>query len=90
MSAIIWSKDGCPYCDQAKVMLKGSGIAFEEYNITGNDAMRSQLLETLDEVAPGAPKTVPQIWLHGEYVGDYRALCQYYEDHNMWSGNAGV
>lgn len=84
MSAIIWSKNGCPYCDQAKVMLNNSGIKYEEINISESDDKRTELLETLDQVAPGKPKTVPQIWLHDKYVGDYRALCQYYEDHDMW------
>ena len=83
-TTVIWSKDNCPYCDQAKVMLNNSGIHYEERNVTGNDQLRETLLETLDTVAPGAPKTVPQIWMHGKYIGDYRALCQYYEDHDMW------
>lgn len=87
---IIWSKNGCPYCDQAKALLKGSGIQFEERNISEQPELRETLLETLDQVNPGAPKTVPQIWLYGKFIGDYRALCQYYEDHNMWMGNAGV
>jgi len=87
---IVWSKNGCPYCDQAKEMLDRSGIKYEERNISESPELRETLLETLDQVNPGAPKTVPQIWVHGEFVGDYLALCQYYEDHNMWSGNSGA
>ena len=33
MKAIVWSKDQCPYCDQAKNLLKMKGIEFEERNI---------------------------------------------------------
>jgi glutaredoxin 3 len=85
LDTIVWSKNGCPYCDQAKLMLKKSGIAFEERNLSDGTWTKDQLFEDF----PGV-KTVPQIILHGEKIGDYRALCQYYEDHNMWAGNAGV
>lgn len=77
---IIWSKDGCPYCEQAKQLISQSGIEYEVRNISGDDWSKEQLLEAV----PGA-KTVPQIFMHGEYVGDYRALLVYYEDHNMYS-----
>lgn len=85
MTAIVWSKNGCPYCDQAKAVLRGSSIDFEERNLSTGEWTKEQLLEAVPDA-----KTVPQIFLYGKYVGDYRALCQYYEDHNMWSGNAGV
>lgn len=85
MTAIIWSKDLCPYCREAKNLLKSSGIVFEERNISGPDWTKEQLFEVLPDV-----KTVPQIFLHGTYVGDYSALLKYYEDHNMWAGNEGT
>jgi glutaredoxin 3 len=85
MTAIVWSKDGCSYCEQAKSMLKRSGIPYEERNLTSGQWTVDQLREDV----PGA-KTVPQIFLHGEYVGNYNALCEYYDNHNMWTGNPGV
>ena len=30
MKAVVWSKDSCPYCVQAKNLLKLKGIEFEE------------------------------------------------------------
>jgi glutaredoxin 3 len=87
---VVWSKNGCPYCDQAKALLDSSGIRYEERNISENTELRETLLETLDQVNPGAPKTVPQIWLHGKFVGDYLALRRYYEEHNMYIGNQGL
>jgi thioredoxin reductase (NADPH) len=90
MQAVVWSKNGCPYCDRAKELLGGSGIKYEEHNISDSDELRTQLLETLEKVAPDSPKTVPQIFLDGEYVGGYRELCQYYEDHDMFRGNPGL
>jgi len=69
----------------AKNMLRTSGVKYEERNIQTEEWTREQLLEAV----PNA-KTVPQIFMHGEYVGGYTELQKYYEDHNMWSGNTGV
>ena len=85
MTAIVWSKDGCSYCEQAKAMLKRSGITYEERNLSSGEWSVDQLRE----MVPGA-KTVPQIFLYGEYVGNYNALCEYYDNHNLWAGNSGV
>lgn len=82
MRAVIWSKDGCPFCDRAKQLFDGSGIKYEERNISTNDWTREQLLEAV----PGA-RTVPQIFLDGMLIGGYQELCQYYEEHNMFLGN---
>ena len=57
MKAIVWSKDQCPYCVQAKALLESKGIEFEERNIN-----RGYTREQLLEAVPGA-RTVPQIFL---------------------------
>jgi len=79
MGTIVWSKDNCPFCVKAKRMLEAKGIRYEERNLSTGDWTREQLLEA----APNA-RTVPQIWLHGEYVGGSQELEQYFEDHGMW------
>jgi len=76
---IVWSKDNCPYCVKAKRMLDGKGIRYEERNITSNNWTKEQLLEAV----PNA-RTVPQIFLHGSYIGGADALEKYFEDHDMW------
>ena len=68
MKAIVWSKDQCPYCDQAKALLKSRNIEFEERNIM-HDWTREQLLEAV----PNA-RTVPQIFLNEELVGGFNEL----------------
>jgi glutaredoxin len=70
MKAIVWSKDQCPYCDQAKALLKSRNIEFEERNVS-QDWTREQLLEA----APNA-RTVPQIFLDQELVGGFNELRQ--------------
>ena len=62
MKAIVWSKDQCPYCVQAKSLLESRGIEYEERNVS-RDWTREQLLEAV----PTA-RTLPQIFLEQEYV----------------------
>ena len=68
MKAVIWSKDQCPYCDQAKALLTQKGIEFEEKKI-GHGYTREQLLEAV----PNA-RTVPQIFLDDELIGGFNEL----------------
>ena len=84
-NTIIWSKNGCPYCDMAKDLLKQSNIEFQERNINEGEWTKEQLFEAVPDA-----KTVPQIFVRGEYVGGYNGLKQYYEDHNMYGGNASI
>ena len=68
MKAIVWSKNACPFCDQAKNLLKSKGIEFEERNVQ-TDWTKEQLLE----VVPNA-RTLPQIFLDDNYVGGFTEL----------------
>ena len=68
MKAIVWSKDQCPYCDQAKALLKSRNIEYEERNVS-QDWTREQLLEAV----PTA-RTLPQIFLDQELVGGFTEL----------------
>lgn len=70
MKAIVWSKDMCSNCEQAKQLLTMKGIEFEERKI-GKDWTKEQLLE----VVPTA-RSVPQIFLDEQYVGGYQELKQ--------------
>jgi len=69
MTAIIWSKDSCPYCVQAKALLTQKGITYEERNIMHGTWTKEQLLEAV----PTA-RTLPQIFLNEEYVGGFTEL----------------
>lgn len=71
MNAIIWTKDHCPYCDQAKSLMQQRGITYEERRI-GLGYTREQLLEAV----PTA-RTVPQIFLDGQHIGGFTELKQH-------------
>jgi glutaredoxin len=66
--AIVWSKNGCPFCEQAKSLLKLKNINYEERNIN-KDWTREQLLESV----PTA-RTLPQIFLDDNYIGGFTEL----------------
>ena len=76
MKAILWSKYNCPYCDQAKALLKQKGIPFEEKKI-GDGYTKEELLEAI----PTA-RTVPQIFLGEELVGGFTELKKRLENVN--------
>lgn len=73
MKAVVWSKNACPFCDQAKNLLKLKGIEFEERNIS-KDWTREQLLEAVPDA-----RTVPQIFLDGELIGGFTELRKHFK-----------
>jgi glutaredoxin len=73
MKAIVWSKVSCPYCVSAVALLKSKGYEIEERKI-GVDWSKEQLLESVP-----LARTVPQIFLDGEYVGGFDNLVKHFE-----------
>jgi len=74
MSAIVWSKYNCPYCDQAKALLTQRGIKYEERKI-GDGYSREELLEAV----PNA-RTVPQIFINNQLIGGFTELRRHLEE----------
>lgn len=74
MKAIVWSKYNCPFCEQAKALLKSKGIEFEERKI-GDGFTKEDLLEAV----PNA-RTVPQIFLNNNLIGGFTELRKYVEE----------
>lgn len=75
MKAIVWSKTPCPYCDQAKALLKSRGIEYEDRNITAGTWTKEQLMEAV----PNA-RTVPQIFINENLIGGFTELRSYLEN----------
>jgi glutaredoxin len=74
MKAIVWSKDNCTFCDQAKALLEQRNIAYEERKI-GHGFSREDLLEAV----PTA-RTVPQIFVNNNHIGGFTELRKYIEE----------
>jgi len=64
LSLVIYTKPGCPYCQQARDYYIEQGIAFADYDAQNDRRRRKEMLEISD----GDP-TVPCIVQDGEYIG---------------------
>ena len=65
----IYTTSYCPFCFRAKNLLKSKGIAFNEIDVTDDDAMREKMIEL-----SGGRRTVPEIFINGKIVGGYEEL----------------
>ncbi len=61
--AVLWSQENCLACNKAKNLLEIKGIPYE-IKMLGENATKQELTEAV----PGA-RSVPQIFLNGEYIG---------------------
>jgi glutaredoxin len=61
--AEVWSQTNCPACQEAKRLLSSYGIEYDE-RMLGEKYTKKDLIEKV----PNA-RSVPQIFLDGEYVG---------------------
>lgn len=71
----VYSKDNCPFCVQAKNLLKLKRIEFEEINI-------SQQPEAREFIMSEGHRTVPQIYQDGKLFveGGFQGLSKLTED----------
>ena len=61
----IYTKSTCPFCVRAKSLLQEKGASnYEEIDITGNDDLRSKMIERAN-----GSYTVPQIFINDYHVG---------------------
>jgi glutaredoxin 3 len=67
----IYTTTYCGYCVRAKDLLTRKGVKYEELDVTGDDDMRSKLVEM-----SGGQRTVPQIWIGDTHVGGYSDLAR--------------
>ncbi len=59
----------CPFCMQAKRLLRERGISYDEINVETDSSLRDQMISR----AAGR-RTVPQIFIDEAYVGGYVEL----------------
>jgi glutaredoxin len=68
MNVILYSKDNCSYCTNAKLLLTSKGISFTEMKL-GEDFTRETLLDMFPEA-----KTFPVVVVDGFNIGGYVQL----------------
>lgn len=71
----VYSKANCPFCDQAKNLLKLKNIAFEEVRVDQNPQAREFIVNA-------GHRTVPQIYKDGKLFveGGFQGLSKLTED----------
>jgi len=70
---VIITRDQCNFCDDAKVLMKGKGIQYVEYNIQSDSS--KWLLSLLKR---SSITTVPQVFNDkGTHIGGYTDLKEY-------------
>lgn len=74
MQVEIYTKDNCAYCVKAKHLLEKQGM--EYFEISAVD-LRDVLIERVKEATGNSPKTVPQIFIDGKYVGGHDQLVEW-------------
>ena len=68
---ILYTTPYCGYCRAAKHLLTGKGAAFTEIDVSGDLALRQEMIDR----AYGR-RTVPQIFINGTHVGGYDELAE--------------
>ena len=71
MLLTVYSKKHCPFCDQAKALLKRKDIQFEEVKIDEDTTAREFIMEQ-------GHRTVPQIYFEGKLFveGGFQGLSK--------------
>lgn len=71
----VYSKANCPFCDQAKNLLKLKNIAYEEIRV-------DQIPEAREFIMAEGHRTVPQIYKDGKVFveGGFQGLSKLTED----------
>jgi glutaredoxin 3 len=64
MSLVIYTKPGCPYCQQAKEHYRSRGVSFVEYDAQNDKARQREMLDH-----SGGDLVVPCIVENGVYIG---------------------
>ena len=72
-NVLIYTKDNCSYCVQAKNLFTNKGQQYIEKKI-GKDLTREEFLESFPDV-----RTVPFIIIDTEKVGGYDKLIEWYD-----------
>lgn len=65
---VIYTTPICPYCVMAKQLLKRKGVPYREINVSGDDALRQEVMQR------SGRRTVPQIWIGEYHVGGFDEL----------------
>jgi glutaredoxin len=70
IKVMLYSKNGCGYCDKAKALLHSRGIPYEVVELTNNKDLIIKL------VSQTGQNTVPYVFVNDEFIGGYQNLLE--------------
>ncbi len=77
---VLYTIQGCPYCANARNLLNSNKIDYEERDITPDAFnMRDKLAKM-----SGGERTVPQVYIHGKYMGQDDELQKLIESKRIY------
>lgn len=65
---VMYTTQSCPFCIQAKSLLRHKGVAFEEIDVGRDDELRTKMVEA------SGRRTVPQIFIDDNPIGGFEEL----------------
>lgn len=76
-TAEVWSQTNCPACTEAKRLLERHGVKIVEKMLGVNGYTKKDLVEKVPDA-----RSVPQIFVDGEYIGGLNELKRKLADDN--------
>jgi glutaredoxin 3 len=67
-TVVMYTTQYCPYCVQAKALLRHKGIRFEEIDVSSDEQLRNHMIEA------SGRRTVPQIFINATPIGGFEEL----------------
>ena len=67
-TVVMYTAQYCPYCVQARALLKHKGVSFQEVDVCADDALREKMVQE------SGRRTVPQIFINGAPIGGFEEL----------------
>ena len=74
MNALIYTKDNCTFCVQAKHLMASNNVSFKEVKI-GSD----MVVEDFKSLFPDQ-RTVPLVFVDGQRIGGFAELKEYFDN----------
>lgn len=71
---IIYSKDYCPYCMRAKMLLESRKLTYTEIDITTDTDVQEEMIKKAN-----GHKTVPQIFIGKTHIGGFDDLKEMHD-----------
>ena len=65
---ILYTRDYCAFCRHAKALLRSKDVAFEEIDISQDEALQEKVWRS------SGRKTVPQIFVDGRPLGGFEEI----------------